>query len=194
MLPTGPKGRVSVTNGIAAAGTSATKHPEAVRQVLAWMGSREGNAYLGREGAAFVRGGDDLAVNLDGAVDVADRFLGVDAFLQKLGRGLAESRAAGNNELQGQQCGVDQSHDLKLQTRYYRIVTSKSFVDPGGGSRAAACPRAAATLHILRNLDAQDAGHPLQLAAEEVGHPEQENALLGVLLIEDGVAVPFCDR
>ena len=53
MLPTGPKGRVSVTNGIAAAGNSASKHPDAVRQVLAWMGSREGNAYLGRYGAAI---------------------------------------------------------------------------------------------------------------------------------------------
>jgi multiple sugar transport system substrate-binding protein len=53
MMPAGPAGRVSVTNGIAAAGNSATKHPDAVRQVLAWMGSREGNAYLGRRGAAI---------------------------------------------------------------------------------------------------------------------------------------------
>ena len=53
MLPAGPKGRVSVTNGIAAAGNSASKHPDAVRQVLAWMGSSEGNAYLGRDGAAI---------------------------------------------------------------------------------------------------------------------------------------------
>lgn len=53
LLPTGPRGRVSVTNGIAAAGNSASKHPDAVRQVLAWMGSAEGNAYLGREGAAI---------------------------------------------------------------------------------------------------------------------------------------------
>jgi multiple sugar transport system substrate-binding protein len=53
MLPIGPAGRVSVTNGIAAVGNSATKHPDAVRQVLAWMGSSEGNAYLGRHGAAI---------------------------------------------------------------------------------------------------------------------------------------------
>ncbi|CQD17009.1 sugar transport periplasmic binding protein [Mycobacterium lentiflavum] len=53
MLPIGPAGRVSVTNGIAAAGNSATKHPDAVRQVLAWMGSSEGNAYLGDQGAAI---------------------------------------------------------------------------------------------------------------------------------------------
>src|SRR5580693_7761726 len=51
MLPAGPAGRVSVTSGIAVAGNSATKHPDAVRQVLAWMGSNAGNAYLGRDGA-----------------------------------------------------------------------------------------------------------------------------------------------
>jgi multiple sugar transport system substrate-binding protein len=53
MMPTGPAGRVSVTNGIAAAGNAATKHPAAVRQVLAWMGSKEGNECLGRYGAAI---------------------------------------------------------------------------------------------------------------------------------------------
>jgi multiple sugar transport system substrate-binding protein len=53
MMPAGPVGRVSVTNGIAAAGNAATKHPDAVRQVLAWMGSKEGNEFLGREGTAI---------------------------------------------------------------------------------------------------------------------------------------------
>ena len=53
MLPAGPKGRVSVTNGIAAAGNSATPHPGAMRQVLAWMGSTEGNQYVGRHGSAI---------------------------------------------------------------------------------------------------------------------------------------------
>jgi multiple sugar transport system substrate-binding protein len=53
MLPAGPKGRVSVTNGIAAAGNSASAHPDAVRQVLAWMGSTEGNQYVGRQGSAI---------------------------------------------------------------------------------------------------------------------------------------------
>ena len=52
-MPAGPVGRVSVTNGIAAAGNSATRHPEAVRQVLAWMGSARGNQYLGARGAAI---------------------------------------------------------------------------------------------------------------------------------------------
>ncbi len=53
MLPIGPKGRVSVTNGIAAAGNSASKHPDAVREVLAWLGSRAGNEYLARRGTAI---------------------------------------------------------------------------------------------------------------------------------------------
>jgi multiple sugar transport system substrate-binding protein len=53
MLPTGPAGRVSVTNGIAAAGNPATHHPEAVREVLAWLGSARGNEYLGRRGSAI---------------------------------------------------------------------------------------------------------------------------------------------
>jgi multiple sugar transport system substrate-binding protein len=53
MLPVGPQGRVSVTNGIAAAGNAASEHPDAVRRVLAWMGSRPGNEYLGRRGSAI---------------------------------------------------------------------------------------------------------------------------------------------
>ncbi|MBV9091066.1 MAG: extracellular solute-binding protein [Mycobacteriaceae bacterium] len=53
MLPIGPVGRVSVTNGIAAAGNAASRHPEAVREVLAWMGGRHGNAYLAEDGAAI---------------------------------------------------------------------------------------------------------------------------------------------
>ncbi len=52
MLPTGPAGRVSVTNGIVAAGNPATRHPGAVRAVLDWLGGA-GNAYLGRRGAAI---------------------------------------------------------------------------------------------------------------------------------------------
>ena len=52
LLPAGPVGRVSVTNGIAAAANSASPHPEAVREVLEWMGSADGNAYLGVSGAA----------------------------------------------------------------------------------------------------------------------------------------------
>jgi multiple sugar transport system substrate-binding protein len=53
MLPAGPVGRVSVTSGIAVAGNSATTHPDAVREVLAWMGSKQGNEYVGSDGAAI---------------------------------------------------------------------------------------------------------------------------------------------
>jgi multiple sugar transport system substrate-binding protein len=53
MLPNGPEGRVSVTNGIAAAGNSASKCPDAVHQVLAWLGSKQGNEYLARRGTAI---------------------------------------------------------------------------------------------------------------------------------------------
>lgn len=53
MLPTGPAGRVSVTNGIVAAGNPASRHPDAVRQVLTWLGSTRGNEYVGRQGAAI---------------------------------------------------------------------------------------------------------------------------------------------
>jgi multiple sugar transport system substrate-binding protein len=53
MLPAGPKGRVTVTNGIAAAANSVSSHPDAVRQVLAWMGSNDGNQYVGRHGSAI---------------------------------------------------------------------------------------------------------------------------------------------
>ncbi|WP_061006965.1 ABC transporter substrate-binding protein [Mycolicibacterium mucogenicum] len=52
LLPSGPDGRVSVTNGIAAAANSATRYPDAVRAVLQWMGSADGNAFLGTKGAA----------------------------------------------------------------------------------------------------------------------------------------------
>lgn len=53
LLPTGPAGRISVTNGIVAAGNPASRHPDAVRQVLAWLGSTRGNEYVGRQGAAI---------------------------------------------------------------------------------------------------------------------------------------------
>ncbi|WP_431236554.1 ABC transporter substrate-binding protein [Mycolicibacterium aichiense] len=53
MLPAGPAGRVSVTNGIVAAGNPVSRHPDAVREVLAWLGSERGNSYVGRHGAAI---------------------------------------------------------------------------------------------------------------------------------------------
>ncbi|RLP75255.1 sugar ABC transporter substrate-binding protein [Mycetocola tolaasinivorans] len=52
MLPEGPEGRVSVTNGIAVAGNAAAakeKQP-AIKKLLAWMGSTEGADFIGRQG------------------------------------------------------------------------------------------------------------------------------------------------
>lgn len=51
-MPAGPSGRVSVTNGIVAAGNAQTAHPEATAKVLDWLGSTEGNSFVGASGAA----------------------------------------------------------------------------------------------------------------------------------------------
>ncbi len=53
MMPAGPEGRVSVTNGIVAAANSSSSHPDAIQRVLTWMGSTEGNVFLGRSGSAI---------------------------------------------------------------------------------------------------------------------------------------------
>ncbi|MGV9674311.1 ABC transporter substrate-binding protein [Nocardia sp. NPDC003482] len=50
MLPSGPAGRVSTNNAIGVAGNAATRHPDAVRRVLAWLGSAEGNRFVGENG------------------------------------------------------------------------------------------------------------------------------------------------
>ncbi|AYF78983.1 sugar ABC transporter substrate-binding protein [Nocardia yunnanensis] len=53
MIPAGPAGRVSANNAIGLAGNAATAHPEAMRRVLAWLGSAAGNRYLGTAGATI---------------------------------------------------------------------------------------------------------------------------------------------
>ncbi|MCM6777047.1 sugar ABC transporter substrate-binding protein [Nocardia sp. CDC159] len=53
MLPHGPAGRVSTDNAIGVAGNAATRHPDAVRRVLAWLGGAAGNRYLGVHGATI---------------------------------------------------------------------------------------------------------------------------------------------
>ena len=50
LLPEGPAGRVSVTNGIVVAGNAKSENPEAVAEVLEWLGSQEGNEYIGKNG------------------------------------------------------------------------------------------------------------------------------------------------
>jgi multiple sugar transport system substrate-binding protein len=53
LIPAGPAGRVSVTNGIVAAGNAASEHPDATAKVLEWMGSEEGNSFVGASGSAI---------------------------------------------------------------------------------------------------------------------------------------------
>ena len=51
-LPSGPAGAISVTNGVIAAGNAHSEHPDAVKKVLAWLGSAEGSAAIGAGGSA----------------------------------------------------------------------------------------------------------------------------------------------
>jgi multiple sugar transport system substrate-binding protein len=51
-MPAGPAGRVSVSNGIVAAGNARTPHLDATARVLAWLGSTDGSEYIGSDGAA----------------------------------------------------------------------------------------------------------------------------------------------
>lgn len=64
-LPAGPAGAVSVTNGIAVVGNAKTKHEEATDKVLKWLGSAEGNKYIGESGA-----------NLPAVLDAQDAYTG----------------------------------------------------------------------------------------------------------------------
>ncbi|ADG98387.1 extracellular solute-binding protein family 1 [Segniliparus rotundus DSM 44985] len=50
--PAGPAGRATVANGVSVALNARSPHPEAAREVLAWLGSAEANAALGESGAA----------------------------------------------------------------------------------------------------------------------------------------------
>ena len=52
-LPAGPVGAVSVTNGVVASAWARSRHPEAQREVLRWLGSAEGSAPIGARGAAL---------------------------------------------------------------------------------------------------------------------------------------------
>ncbi|WP_459963672.1 ABC transporter substrate-binding protein [Nocardia sp. IFM 10818] len=53
MIPAGSRGRISANNSIGVAGNAASEHPDAVRRVLAWLGSAAGNRYLGLDGATI---------------------------------------------------------------------------------------------------------------------------------------------
>lgn len=51
-LPAGPKGAISVTNGVIAAANAHSKHPDAVKKVLEWLGSTKGSNAIGANGSA----------------------------------------------------------------------------------------------------------------------------------------------
>lgn len=51
-MPTGPDGRVSVTNGVVAAGNAESGKQAAIGKLLTWLGSEKANRYLGESGAA----------------------------------------------------------------------------------------------------------------------------------------------
>ncbi len=52
-LPAGPKGAVSVVNSVIVSGNAKTDSPEATKKVLQWLGSAEGAAFIGKDGAAM---------------------------------------------------------------------------------------------------------------------------------------------
>lgn len=51
-MPSGPAGRVSVTNGLVVAGNAESDKQEAIGKLLTWLGSEKANSYLGESGAA----------------------------------------------------------------------------------------------------------------------------------------------
>ena len=51
-IPSGPAGRVTTAPGVIAAGNAATAHPAETAALLRWLGSTEGNEFIGAQGAA----------------------------------------------------------------------------------------------------------------------------------------------
>ena len=51
-MPSGPAGRVSVTNGVVVAGNAESDKQVAIRKLLTWLGSEKAASYLGKSGAA----------------------------------------------------------------------------------------------------------------------------------------------
>jgi multiple sugar transport system substrate-binding protein len=51
-MPSGPAGRVSVTNGVVVAGNAESEKQVAIGKLLTWLGSEKANRYLGESGAA----------------------------------------------------------------------------------------------------------------------------------------------
>ncbi|SDT30987.1 ABC transporter substrate-binding protein [Microlunatus soli] len=51
--PAGPAGSYGVASGVGLVASSATKNTDAVKKVLKWLGSEDGNAYIGESGSAL---------------------------------------------------------------------------------------------------------------------------------------------
>ncbi|KAB1655399.1 sugar ABC transporter substrate-binding protein [Pseudoclavibacter chungangensis] len=51
-IPSGPEGKVTTSPAVIAAANANSSNPDAVTKLLQWLGSAEGNAYIGAEGAA----------------------------------------------------------------------------------------------------------------------------------------------
>ena len=52
VIPSGPAGAISVTNGVVAAGNADSAHPDETQKLLEWLGSAEGSAAIGADGSA----------------------------------------------------------------------------------------------------------------------------------------------
>jgi len=86
-LPEGPAGAVSVTNGVVAAASAHSDHPDAQRALLEWIGSAEGNAFLGRDGSALPAVTDAQHVYFD---LWADRGVDVSPLMEVLQSGVVQ--------------------------------------------------------------------------------------------------------
>ena len=51
-MPAGPAGKVTTAPAVVVAGNANSKHPEAVKALLEWLGSAEGDGYIGANGSA----------------------------------------------------------------------------------------------------------------------------------------------
>jgi multiple sugar transport system substrate-binding protein len=81
-IPSGPAGRVSVTNGVVVAGNAASEKQDAIAEVLEWLGSEEGAAPLGESGSAV----PGVTAAQDSFFDYwADAGVDVDAFFDVVG-------------------------------------------------------------------------------------------------------------
>ncbi|QZY50802.1 ABC transporter substrate-binding protein [Leucobacter tenebrionis] len=94
MLPAGPEGAVSVTNGVAVVGNAKSDHQEAVNKVLQWLGTADGNSAIGATGANLPA--------VEGAQDVyrqywADKDVNLDPFFDVLESGVTIPAPVGEN-------------------------------------------------------------------------------------------------